>query len=103
MTMDEYFRKVSFDGPGGAPGGCALAASHHARLRRERARLYIDRLNFELNIIIQMGFLGYFLIVMDFIQWAKSNGVPVGPGRVSGAGSLGGLCAEDHRPRPVGL
>ena len=45
-------------------------------------------MNFELDIIIQMGFPGYFLIVMDFIQWAKSNGVPVGPGRGSGAGSL---------------
>src|SRR5690606_17270384 len=49
---------------------------------------YYKRLNFELDIIIQMGFPGYFLIVMDFIKWAKNNGVPVGPGRGSGAGSL---------------
>ncbi|WP_339806155.1 DNA polymerase III subunit alpha, partial [uncultured Marinobacter sp.] len=49
---------------------------------------YYDRLKFELDIIIQMGFPGYFLIVMDFIKWAKNNGVPVGPGRGSGAGSL---------------
>jgi DNA polymerase-3 subunit alpha len=53
----------------------------------ERAR-YRDRLAFECRTIIQMGFPGYFLIVADFINWAKSNGVPVGPGRGSGAGSL---------------
>jgi DNA polymerase-3 subunit alpha len=51
-------------------------------------KLYHDRLDFELKIINQMGFPGYFLIVMDFIAWAKNNGVPVGPGRGSGAGSL---------------
>jgi len=49
---------------------------------------YDDRLEYELNIILSMGFPGYFLIVMDFIRWAKANGVPVGPGRGSGAGSL---------------
>ncbi len=49
---------------------------------------YIDRLKFEVNTIAQMGFPGYFLIVADFINWAKNNGVPVGPGRGSGAGSL---------------
>ncbi|MCY4046129.1 MAG: DNA polymerase III subunit alpha [Cellvibrionales bacterium] len=49
---------------------------------------YIERLDFELDIILQMGFPGYFLIVMDFIRWAKDNDVPVGPGRGSGAGSL---------------
>lgn len=49
---------------------------------------YDERLKYEINIINSMGFPGYFLIVMDFIQWSKSNGVPVGPGRGSGAGSL---------------
>jgi len=49
---------------------------------------YQERLDFEINTIIQMGFPGYFLIVADFIRWAKDNGVPVGPGRGSGAGSL---------------
>ena len=49
---------------------------------------YEKRLNFECEIINQMGFAGYFLIVADFINWAKNNGVPVGPGRGSGAGSL---------------
>ncbi|MWV17672.1 DNA polymerase III subunit alpha [Pseudomonas sp. L-22-4S-12] len=85
MTMDEYFRKVSFDG---------LEERLQVLLPKDtpdyeaKKQVYIDRLNFELDIIIQMGFPGYFLIVMDFIQWAKSNGVPVGPGRGSGAGSL---------------
>jgi DNA polymerase-3 subunit alpha len=49
---------------------------------------YRERLNFEIQTIVQMGFAGYFLIVADFINWAKKNGVPVGPGRGSGAGSL---------------
>ncbi|MFG0720477.1 DNA polymerase III subunit alpha [Pseudomonas sp. GLN_6] len=85
MTMDDYFRQVSFEGleerlevllPKDTPDYAA------------KKQVYIDRLNFELDIIIQMGFPGYFLIVMDFIKWAKNNGVPVGPGRGSGAGSL---------------
>lgn len=49
---------------------------------------YDERLAFEIKIILDMEFPGYFLIVMDFIQWSKNNGVPVGPGRGSGAGSL---------------
>lgn len=50
--------------------------------------VYRHRLKFELDIINQMGFPGYFLVVMDFIRWGKANGIPVGPGRGSGAGSL---------------
>ena len=53
----------------------------------ERPR-YVARCEFEIGVIIKMGFPGYFLIVADFIGWAKNNGVPVGPGRGSGAGSL---------------
>ena len=49
---------------------------------------YLERLKFELNTINQMGFPGYFLVVMDFIRWAKEQDIPVGPGRGSGAGSL---------------
>ena len=56
--------------------------------RSAQTSRYADRLAFECKTIIQMGFPGYFLIVADFINWAKSNGVPVGPGRGSGAGSL---------------
>ncbi len=54
----------------------------------ENRRVYYERLDFELKMITQMGFPGYFMIVADFIQWAKSNLIPVGPGRGSGAGSL---------------
>ena len=58
-------------------------------IERDRAApRYRERLAFEAKTIIQMGFAGYFLIVADFINWARSNGVPVGPGRGSGAGSL---------------
>jgi len=59
-------------------------ASDYAAQRQE----YQDRLELELKVINNMGFPGYFLIVADFIKWAKENGVPVGPGRGSGAGSL---------------
>ena len=52
-----------------------------------RAR-YAERLDYELGVIVNMGFPGYFLIVADFIQWAKGRGIPVGPGRGSGAGSV---------------
>jgi DNA polymerase III subunit alpha len=54
----------------------------------EKRKEYADRLKLELDVIIQMGFPGYFLIVADFIRWARENDVPVGPGRGSGAGSL---------------
>jgi len=50
--------------------------------------IYIERLNFELSVILEMNYSGYFLIVSDFIRWAKEQGIPVGPGRGSGAGSL---------------
>ena len=56
--------------------------------RLEAQDRYRERLEFEVKTIIQMGFAGYFLIVADFINWAKTHGVPVGPGRGSGAGSL---------------
>jgi len=54
----------------------------------ENRKAYDDRLKMELDIIVQMGFPGYFMIVADFIQWAKDQAIPVGPGRGSGAGSL---------------
>ncbi|MGE5251950.1 MAG: DNA polymerase III subunit alpha, partial [Bacteroidota bacterium] len=57
-------------------------------LSEERCRPYRQRLAQEIDVITAMGFAGYFLIVADYIQWAKANGVPVGPGRGSGAGSL---------------
>src|SRR4029079_10908729 len=57
------------------------------RAEEERG-CYGERLQFELEIITGMGFAGYFLIVADFIKWAKANDIPVGPGRGSGAGSV---------------
>jgi DNA polymerase-3 subunit alpha len=57
-------------------------------VRAARRPEYDERLDIELNVINQMGFPGYFLIVMEFIQWSKDNDIPVGPGRGSGAGSL---------------
>ena len=73
--------------PGGVPG-------EHA-----------ERLAFELDVIVQMGFPGYFLIVADFIQWAKGRGIPVGPGRGSGAGSVvaWALTITDLDPLEFGL
>nr|WP_294841837.1 DNA polymerase III subunit alpha [uncultured Methylotenera sp.] len=58
------------------------------QVRSSKQEAYSARLDFETNVINQMGFAGYFLIVADFINWAKNNGVPVGPGRGSGAGSV---------------
>ncbi|MCL6416369.1 DNA polymerase III subunit alpha [Aestuariirhabdus sp. Z084] len=103
MTMDDYFRQASSEGlemrlkpvlEGLDEQQCA-----------EQRKLYYDRLKFELDIIIQMGFPGYFLIVMDFIRWSKANGIPVGPGRGSGAGSLVAYALEitDLDPIPYDL
>src|SRR3984893_9563909 len=71
----------------------------------EVIRPYRDRLEFELGTIIGMGFAGYFLIVADFIQWAKREGIPVGPGRGSGAGSVvaWALTITDLDPLRFGL
>jgi len=55
---------------------------------------YLERLEFEIGTIVKMGFPGYFLIVGDFINWAKNNGCPVGPGPWFGRGLAGGLCAQ---------
>lgn len=68
-------------------------------------KAYFDRLAFELDVIIQMGFPGYFLIVADFIKWAKGQGIPVGPGRGSGAGSVvaWSLTITDLDPMRLGL
>ncbi|WP_066795756.1 DNA polymerase III subunit alpha [Sphingomonas soli] len=71
----------------------------------EERKPYEDRLEFELDVIIQMGFPGYFLIVADFIQWAKAHDIPVGPGRGSGAGSVVAwvLTITDLDPLKLGL
>ena len=71
----------------------------------EDRQVYFDRLDFETNVINTMGFAGYFLIVADFIKWAKENDIPVGPGRGSGAGSVvaWALTITDLDPLKLGL
>ena len=83
-SLDEYLRLRAHEGLKARMQ--MLYADAQAR-EKEMPR-YIDRLEFEIKVILQMGFPGYFLIVADFINWAKNNAVPVGPGRGSGAGSL---------------
>ena len=85
MTTDDYFRKVSREG---LDRRLSVILEGEAAEREGRERTYRERLETELDVICQMGFPGYFLIVADFIQWARDNAVPVGPGRGSGAGSL---------------
>ena len=86
MGIDDYLRHVSHEGL--EERLAVLWPKETTPDYEQKRQVYLDRLKFELDIIIQMGFPGYFLIVMDFIKWAKNNGVPVGPGRGSGAGSL---------------
>jgi DNA polymerase-3 subunit alpha len=84
MPMADYFREASFAGLEDR-----LKLLFPAEAARDAQRpTYVARLEFEINTILKMGFPGYFLIVSDFINWAKNNGCPVGPGRGSGAGSL---------------
>ncbi len=89
-----------------------LRVDAHAGLSRRLAKAgvgepeaYRNRLDFELDVIINMGFPGYFLIVADFIKWAKEQGIPVGPGRGSGAGSVvaWSLTITDLDPLKLGL
>ncbi len=84
MTLDDYLMEKAMEGL-----SKHLIHLYPDEAERERQRPnYEVRLKFEARTISQMGFPGYFLIVADFINWAKNNGVPVGPGRGSGAGSL---------------
>jgi len=84
MPIEAYFRLLSVEGLEER-----LVHLYPDAVKREAERpRYAERLEFEINTILNMGFPGYFLIVGDFINWAKKNGCPVGPGRGSGAGSL---------------
>ena len=84
-TTDEYFAQVSREG---LEKRLDSLLDRSASDFSEKRIAYDERLQTEISMIIQMGFPGYFLIVMEFIQWAKDHGIPVGPGRGSGAGSL---------------
>src|SRR3954469_20972141 len=79
-SIDDFLNKE-------AQAGLARRFEKLALEEKDKPR-YRERLAFEIKTIVQMGYAGYFLIVADFINWAKHNGVPVGPGRGSGAGSL---------------
>ena len=85
--------------------GLAARLAHHGLAPGQTAEDYDERLAFELDVIVKMKFPGYFLIVADFIQWAKGQGIPVGPGRGSGAGSLvaWALTITDLDPMRFGL
>jgi DNA polymerase-3 subunit alpha len=80
VTLDDFLRTEAHAGLARRFGQLGL--------KEEEKPRYQERLEFEIRTIVQMGFAGYFLIVADFINWAKQHGVPVGPGRGSGAGSL---------------
>ena len=102
MTSDQYLRKLSTEG--------LLRRLEEMRKRSEKIRpeekeAYRKRLEFELTVIENTGFSGYFLIVWDFIRFAKEQGIPVGPGRGSAAGSLVAyaLRITEIDPLPYGL
>ncbi|MGA8007704.1 MAG: DNA polymerase III subunit alpha [Burkholderiales bacterium] len=84
VTLDDYLAQQADAGLATRLEKLFLDSGERGR----QAPRYRARLEFEIATIVQMGFAGYFLIVADFINWAKTNGVPVGPGRGSGAGSL---------------
>ncbi|NOZ52748.1 MAG: DNA polymerase III subunit alpha [Gammaproteobacteria bacterium] len=85
MTEGSFFRQQAKEG---LEKRLAVLFDTNAPGFNEQRKPYDDRLDIELDVIINMGFPGYFFIVADFIKWAKNNGIPVGPGRGSGAGSL---------------
>ena len=88
-----------------ARAGLEARLAPYLELTAEERQVYLDRLEFEIDVINRMGFGGYFLIVADFIKWAKDNDIPVGPGRGSGAGSVvaWALTITDLDPLKLGL
>ena len=101
MSLDDYMVKLSKEGL-----EKRLAFLYpNEKIRDAKRPEYMERLDYELKTIITMKFPGYFLIVQDFINWSKRNGVPVGPGRGSGAGSLVAYCLgiTDLDPLHYGL
>jgi DNA polymerase-3 subunit alpha len=85
--------------------GLEARLARYANLPEAERKAYFDRLDYEADIIVRMGFSAYFLIVADFIKWAKENDIPVGPGRGSGAGSVvaWALTITDLDPIRLGL
>jgi|LNFM01.1.fsa_nt_gb DNA polymerase-3 subunit alpha len=98
-NVDDYFRELSQQ-------GLAKRFEQFRKIgKKVDEKVYKERLEIEVNVINKMGFPGYFLIVQDFINWSKANGIPVGPGRGSGAGSLVAysLGITDLDPLPYNL
>jgi DNA polymerase-3 subunit alpha len=100
-TLEEVFSQACWD-------GFKERLDHMQEMGEVSAateKTYRDRLTYEIEVIQKMGFAGYFLIVADFINWAKKQKIPVGPGRGSGAGSLAAYCMAitDIDPIPYGL
>ena len=87
-TEPEALRELARDGLEKRLSGYVYKPSMTEPERAHAAKPYRERLEYELDMIVKMGFPGYFMIVADFIQWAKAQGIPVGPGRGSGAGSV---------------
>jgi DNA polymerase-3 subunit alpha len=102
---DEVLREMAAAGLEGRLAKQVFGANQSDAGREVVAKPYRDRLQYELDVIAQMGFPGYFLIVADFIQWAKTENIPVGPGRGSGAGSVvaWALTITDLDPLRFGL
>lgn len=92
-TQESYFRYLC------NKGFQTLLADD--RFKKEDEELYQKRLDLEIDLIIKMGFVGYFLVVSDFIQWSRRNGIPVGPGRGSAAGSLVAWALEITNIDPI--
>jgi DNA polymerase-3 subunit alpha len=103
FDLDGYFEKVARDGFAGREPSWRV--ERDAGRLKHAPEVYRDRLDREIRMIREMGFAGYFLIVWDFIRFARDNGIPVGPGRGSAAGSLVAYCMRitDIDPMPHDL
>jgi len=88
ISEEEELKAQASEGLERRLAGHVLKPGMSGEEQKAAARPYRERLRYELGVINQMGFAGYFLIVSDFIKWAKAQGIPVGPGRGSGAGSV---------------
>jgi DNA polymerase III subunit alpha len=92
-TPDTYFKLLAQKG--------LSTLFEQGRIEKDQEALYQERLHTEIDLIIKMGFVGYFLVVSDFIQWSRRNGIPVGPGRGSAAGSLVAWALEITNIDPI--
>ncbi len=105
LSEAEELRRQAHDGLERRVEAQEFSPDTSAEERQKWARPYRERLEYELSVIVDMGFAGYFLIVSEFIRWAKEQGIPVGPGRGSGAGSVvaWSLTITDLDPLRFGL